>query len=137
MTLNELYDLAIKHDYLDLQALIMFLVYEKKVLKMEDDSSELDLYFLEKHKERMNKELHAYKAKLGMEYSPRVYKFIKNDSNFMYVFAKSLDQSKFLISRQNYQWNEIKIVDEQKGMDNGLTLKEITEGKEPTILGGL
>jgi len=48
MTLNELYDLAIKHDYLDLQALIMFLVYEKKVLKMEDDSSELDLYFLEK-----------------------------------------------------------------------------------------
>jgi len=85
----------------------------------------------------MNKEINAYKAKLGMEYSPRVYKFIKNDSNFMYVFAKSLDQSKFLISRQNYQWNEIKIVDEQKGMDNGLTLKEITEGKEPTILGGL
>lgn len=57
----------------DLIALIMFLVFEKKVLTLDDEAKELDLYFLPKHKERMNHELAAYKEKLSMKYPKALY----------------------------------------------------------------
>mgnify|MGYP001222849922 FL=1 len=134
MKLKELYDLAIKEDYIDLQALILFLVYEKQVLTLEDDSKELDLYFLDKHKERMNKELRIYKKKIGLKYGMQVYKFKRNDHEFMYVLAKSIEQAKFMMA--NYEYKEIRICDLDKEMSNGLTLKEIIKGKTPQILGG-
>ena len=118
----------------DLKALILFLVHEKEVHTLEDDSKELELYFLDKHKERMNKELTAYKKKIGLKYGKKVYKFKKNDHQFMYVLAKSIDQAKFLIS--NYDYNDIKICNLDKEMSNGLTLREIIKNKQPQILGG-
>ncbi len=62
MTLKEVYENAILEDYESLQLLIEFLIFEKQVLTFEDDSKELDLYFLPKHKERMNKLLMEYKG---------------------------------------------------------------------------
>lgn len=128
-------DKAIEQDMTDLKALILFLVHEKEVHTLDDDSKVLDLYFLPKHKKRMNKELKAYKKKMGFKYKMRVYKFIQDDHNFLYVWAKSLDQAKFLALGYNY--NTIKICDLDKLMHNGLTLREITRDKKPQVLGGM
>lgn len=135
MILSEVLEQAMDNDMKDLEALIMFLVYEKQVLTLEDNVRELDLYFMAKHKKRMNRELTAYKKKMGFEYGMRVYKFIQDDHNFLYVYAKSLDQAKFLALGYNY--NTIKICDLDKVMHNGLTLKEITRDKKPQVLGGM
>ena len=113
----------------------MFLVYEKKVLTLEDDASELDLYFLERHSERMNQELHAYKAKLNMEYDPIVVKFLKSDSKFIYVLAKNLREAKH--TARNYDYKKFKICEMSKEMSNGLTLKDIVKGKQNGVLRGL
>ena len=61
MTLREAYKGAIEENFESLSLLIEFLVLEKQVLTFEDDVKELDLYFLPKHKERMNKLLLEYK----------------------------------------------------------------------------
>ncbi len=49
MNIRELLEMASESNYVDLQALIMFLVFEKEVHSLEDNSSALDLYFVEKH----------------------------------------------------------------------------------------
>ena len=135
MSIKELFDEAIKYDYIDLQALLMFLVFEKKVLTMEDDTKKLDLYFLEKHHERMNKELATYKKKMNMKYGMNVYKF----AGRFYVLAKSIEQAKFLAGRNNIPVEKVEMVSMDKLMNfNGLniTLRELTKNKEPSILGG-
>lgn len=86
MTLKELLEKASKSNFVDLQALIMFLVFEKEVLSLDDDSSELDLYFIEKHNHRMNLELIAYKRKLNMNYSPNVYEIEVNHKRYKSIF---------------------------------------------------
>ena len=135
MTLGEVLEQAIENNLKDLQALVLFLVQEKEVLTFDDDSNELDLYFLEKHNERMNQELHAYKAKLNMEYDPIVVKFLKSDSKFIYVLAKNLREAKHIA--RNYDYKKFKICEMSKEMSNGLTLKDIVKGKQNGVLGGM
>src|SRR5690625_6216314 len=103
MKLGEVLEQAIENNLKDLQALVLFLVQEKQVLTFDDDSSKLDLYFLEKHNERMNQELHAYKAKLNMEYDPIVVKFIKSDSKFIYVLANNIREAKHKARNYDYK----------------------------------
>lgn len=86
MSIKELFDYAIEIENVDLQALIMFLTLEKKVLSMNDDVNKLDLYFLEKHNERMNKELHAYKQKMNIKNKPHYFEVV-GDGKTIYVQA--------------------------------------------------
>src|SRR5690625_4322680 len=132
MTLGEVLEQAIENDLKDLQALVLFLVQEKEVLTFDDDSSELDLYFLEKHNERMNQELHAYKAKLNMEYNPIVVKFLKSDSKFIYVLVNNLREAKH--TERNYDYKKYKIYKISKEMSNEIMLKDIVKGKQYDIL---
>lgn len=108
MRVSELFDYANKNDFTDLQALIMFLVFEKKVLNMDDDTSELDLYFLEKHSSRMNKELHSYKKKMNMGYKPDVY-MVKTDKGIVYVYAHSEVEAKTVVNKRLMKVSEVKV----------------------------
>lgn len=138
MTIKELFDQSIRNDYTDLQALIMFLVYDKKVLTMEDDSKELDLYFLSKHNERMNKELHSYKQKMKLDYGLRVYKMI-SDHKVTYILAKSEKQAKLIASRNNVRYTKVKLKCEDTLMNyNGIDmlLRDVIRNKKPKVLGG-
>lgn len=60
MTVREIYQDAILGKHHSLKLMIEFLVYKKKVVSFEDDRSVLNKYFLEKHKERLNKLLADY-----------------------------------------------------------------------------
>lgn len=134
MTIKSLFDIAIKNNFIDLQALIMFLVFEKKVLTMEQDSKKLDLYFLEQHSERMNHELRLYKRTMNMRYGMNVYKF---DDRF-YILANSVDQAKFIANRNNIPIEKVKIANMDKLMhynNSDIVLRDLARGK-PRYLGG-
>src|SRR5690625_5881190 len=75
LQVKELFERSAKAGYLDLQALIMFLVFEKDVLAMEDSAEKLKVYYQDKHSERMNEELNAYKSKMNMKYDTALYGF--------------------------------------------------------------
>lgn len=138
MVIKELLSDAIKNNYVDLQALIMFLVFEKEVLNMEDDAKELDVYFSVKHNQRMNKELVAYKHKMNIGYGLRVYE-IKNTKETNYVLAYSEKQARFIASGHLIQADHITICDLDQLMtynDLDMTFKSLIRNKKPCLLGG-
>jgi|SRR5690625_1377906 len=138
MSIKELFEHAIDQQYTDLQALIMFLVFEKKVLDMSDDTNELDIYFLEKHNKRMNQELMAYKNKMGIEYGNHVFS-VSNNNETIFVLANSFDQAKLIASRHYVKYNEVIACDmdtEMEYKESIITLRDVAKGKENGILGG-
>lgn len=146
MTLGELLKEANEHDYIDLQALIMFLVFEKKVLTLDDDTKELDLYFLEKHHERMNRELHAYKQKMKMHYKPYVFeiKITPKEYSTLYVLAQTQVQAESFCRSLLYEPISISICDDellmtkfnQKNEEITVRIKDLKNNKIPSLLGG-
>ncbi|MFS0822147.1 hypothetical protein [Bacillus sp. 1P02SD] len=64
-TVGDLYLDAIEYNAQPLLLLLDFLLYEKSAIGMEESTSELDRYFAEKNKARMNQLLDEYKQKLG------------------------------------------------------------------------
>lgn len=68
MTIKELYMEALKFEADNggdsLTLLIEFLIHEKGVLSWGDDTEELNLYFKENNKPRMNKLLLEYRGEL-------------------------------------------------------------------------
>ena len=146
MTLKELLEKAGKSDFVDLQALIMFLVFEKEVLSLDDDSSELDLYFKEKHNHRMNLELIAYKRKLNMNYSPNVYGIKVNQKRYktIYILAETQVQAEAFCRSLMYEPIETSICDDEllmtkfnrKNEEIHVRIKDLKNGKIPRFLGG-
>ena len=122
---------------IDLQTLIIFLVFEKQVLSMEDNVKELDLYFLEKHSQRMNKELHAYKKKMNISYGKKVFK-VWHENWISYIFAYSLEQAKFIAYQNLVEIESIKECELDKLMDykgKYITLETLIKNKQPCLLG--
>ena len=136
MLLKEVLEHSSEH--VDLQALIMFLVFEKQVLSLEDDSKELELYFLPKHKKRMNKELTAYKNKLKMKYNDSVYE-ITSDRYKFYIYATNENHAVFLAQKNNIKVEKINICNTDQLMffnDKKIKLKDLITNRKHGILGG-
>ena len=146
MTLGELLREANEHDYIDLQALIMFLVFEKKVLTLDDDTKELDLYFLKKHNERMNRELHAYKQKMKMQYKPYVFeiKVKPKEYSTLYILAQTRVQAESFCRSLLYEPIDTSVCDNellmtkynQKNEEINVKIKDLKNNKIPSLLGG-
>jgi hypothetical protein len=67
MKIRELYLDAVEYNEPSLLLLLDFLIYEKKVLTMEDDVKKLDYYFQDRFKNKMNAYLLEYKNKLELQ----------------------------------------------------------------------
>jgi hypothetical protein len=63
VTIRETYAESLKEKHYGLQLLIEFLVFEKKVLTLADDSDKLLFYLQEKFKNKMNAHLVAFENK--------------------------------------------------------------------------
>jgi len=109
-TLEEQMQYAIDNNLLDLQILIMFLVFEKQVLSMNDDIAELDRYFLSKHNKRMNQELNAYKGRIKANYGKEVYEVL-HDQGRDYIVAIHVEQVRFWASRNGLKPTHIDLLD--------------------------
>ena len=90
MTIKEVFEYALKNKDENLQALIMFVVLEKKVHDWNDDKSVLDVYFLPKHRERMTKLINEYKKKMNLKSSPSHYEV----NGSIYVYADDEHQAR-------------------------------------------
>lgn len=139
MSIKELFEHSIEYEQQDLQALIMFLVIEKQVLTMDDDKSELDLYFLPKHNDRMGKELTAYKKKINAKERASCFKVYTKQGETLYVYTMTELQASAFAKSLNYE--PLKIVyesDDRLMTFNNVNMKisEITKGrKAPCLLG--
>jgi hypothetical protein len=63
VTIRETYAESLKEKHIGLQLLIEFLVFEKKVLTLADDSDKLLFYLQEKFTNKMNAHLVAFENK--------------------------------------------------------------------------
>lgn len=125
-------------DYVDLQTLIMFLVFEKQVLTMDDDASELYRYFKKQHNDRMNQELNGYKSKMNIEYGNIELYEVLHDFGRDYITAYNLEQAKLTAVRNNIKPKEVIICDESMPMMDGdvvVDYKDLIKG-EPRLIGG-
>lgn len=135
MTIKEALQFAIEGEHYDLQALIMFLVLEKKVLTYDQDIRELDLYVKERNKRRMIPFLKEYKEKMNIEPKPCVFQVFSGDTVYL-VKAKTIDELKSLcflnnISIDHYEIRELDKLHE----DNGLiiSVRKLRERKGSII----
>ncbi|WLR44417.1 hypothetical protein LC087_19105 (plasmid) [Bacillus carboniphilus] len=69
MQVREYYAGAIEEGYYGLELVIEYLVFEQKVLSLEDDGEKLDYYLQEKFHKAMNKRLIEYERKRGKKIS--------------------------------------------------------------------
>lgn len=139
MTVQALFEGARTGNHVDLLALIMFLVFEKKVLQLDDQSDKLELYYLPKHRDRMNNELRAYKEKMNITYEPKVYEY-KENYHKTYVLAVSKKQADFIAYREMVSADNVRICDPDELMHykgTNIPLSSIAEGKHPGVLGGI
>lgn len=118
----------------NLTALLMFLVYEKQVLSEEDDTKELELYFMEEHRERMTNELEEYKRKLNIKPSRHV--FVLESENKYFVWALHEEQAKRLAGIKNAT---VRIFDTNKFIlyrNEYVSLSEFVKDKDYSFLIG-
>ncbi len=127
MSVKELFQSAIEYKQDDLQALIMFLVFEKQVLTMEDSKKELELYYLPKHEERMGKELTAFKRKIKMKNRPSFYKVFTHQGTTIYISAMNETQATRFTLSLNYDPIEMMIVPDDYLMAVNGSVKKIAD----------
>lgn len=133
MSIKEVLDYSIKEKMIDLQALIIFLVMEKKVLTLEDSAAELDLYFLPKHRKRMNALIGEFKEKMNMKYE--IYVFKVNDEHF--ISAYDCKQARMIAFEKDIAIESIELVDQNMLMWDGernITLRSLAKNK-PNFIG--
>ena len=136
MTIKEVFEYALENKDINLQALIMFVVMEKKVHDWSDDESVLDVYFLPKHRKRMTKLINGYKKKMNLKSSPSHYEI----NGSIYVYADDEKQAKAFCYANGIEVKEIRLL-----LDNDLfylndrliEIKSLTKNKKtPYLIGG-
>lgn len=112
MTLIELLAESKRENLVDLEALISFLVFEKKVHSLKDDKKCLDRYHLPKHKAKMNRLLHEYKQSKNLSYKPSFYMIIPQNKpkSRIYIIAKDDDQAREYAKSIGIQTKDIQIM---------------------------
>ncbi|WP_163583303.1 hypothetical protein [Gracilibacillus saliphilus] len=96
MNLGELLQEAIEMKAYGLQSLIMLVVFEKQVLSLEDDESELDLYFKPNNAKRINQILKEYQKKIGINHDDLFFQ-VNTDKTSFIVKADNQDQATNLL----------------------------------------
>lgn len=146
MLVKDVLDQAMEDNAVDLQALIMFLVFGKQVLSMDDDIKKLDLYYLDKHKKRMNRELKAYKKRMNIKYDPNVYEITVDKKGYkaIYILAHTKVQAESYCRSIFFEPLETNLCDDDQLMTKynkanegiNLKIKDLKTNKIPSFLGG-
>ena len=92
LTLKDSLQEAIEHNFTDLKALILFLVFEKQIHTLEDDAEVLERYFKPNNRPKMNRLLQEYKAEKEIQYPSRIFKATSENAT-EYIKAITYDQA--------------------------------------------
>lgn len=106
MTIKELFEAALENKDENLQALIMFVVLEKRVHSWDDDISVLNVYFLPKHNKRMTKLINEYKKKMNLKSSPSHYEV----NGSIYVYADDETQARAFCKANGIEVKSIRLL---------------------------
>ena len=148
MNIKEYYTLAIENECVDVYALIMFLVYEKKVLSFDDTKEKLEYYLQDKFKSKINKHIKEYMEKMNIKYKPNVYEIQIEPKAFktVYILASNEKQAKSFCFSQMFNPIDISVCDKDRIMTKfnkkdepiNITIKQLRdqEKKIPSFLGG-
>ena len=137
MTLGELYLEAKKHNQLELEVLIHFLISNKHQ-SFQDDASELNKYFVERHKEKMNAIIHD-----ELKTRSRPFKTYLIDDKII-ARSQTLTDLQYSLSKHNVKYTEINITDddfyketytEDDGGNFRIKSKKISLPNKLTLLG--
>ena len=112
MTLIELLAESKRENLVDLEALISFLVFEKKVQSLKDHKKCLDRYLLSKHQAKMNRLLTEYKRHKNLQPKPSYYMAtpkIKSKER-LFVIAYDGDQATQYLNQLGIQVSDIQIM---------------------------
>ena len=115
----------------------MFLVFEKEVLSMSDDIKELDLYFLPKHKKRMNEEIESYKKKMNINYGLELYE-ITDETTKHYISAYSEKQARYIATNNFIEVDKVRKIHEDVMMSLNnvdLTVSNLLKGANTSVVG--
>ena len=136
MTIKEVFEYALENKDIDLQALIMFVVMEKKVHDWNDDKSVLDIYFLPKHNERMTELINEYKKKMKLRYAPSHYEVNRS----IYIYADNETQAKAFCYANGIEVKEIRLLLDDDLFylnDRLIEIQSLTKNKKtPYLIGG-
>ena len=105
MTLGELYLEAKKHNQLELEVLIHFLISNKHQ-SFQDDVSELNKYFAERHKEKMNVIIHD-----ELKTRSRAFKTYLIDDKII-ARSQTLSDLQYSLSKHKVKYKDITIIDD-------------------------
>ena len=151
MIVEEMLEEAVGEGHEDLQHLILFLVYEKKTLSLDDSSDKIQFYTQGKFSAKMNEFLSSYKKKLNAPEKTFVYTIITQKGT-LYALAHSENEVRFLlrntdhtIQSMNVLPDDYEMVEVLEDIENGIreeqhyTIRELKEraGEAPCILGGM
>lgn len=148
MTVKDYFEWAVKRDHIDLYALIMFLVYEKKALSFADTKDKLLYYMQDRFKNSMTNYLTEYKQKLRIHYIPNVYELTTKNLTYstVYILAVNEKQATSFAFSQGFFPTGIRICDSnelmtkfnQKDESLNITIKDLKEQAQevPAYLGG-
>ena len=128
----------------DLKAVIMFLIFEKKVITLEDDSEKLAFYLQPKYQKKMNEHIRNYKPKMGMPYEPRAFS-CQTTEGTMYVKAYTDEQAFTFLHERGYSIQTVRVTEndllmhqiERNKITMEATISEMLEQKKqiPSLLG--
>ncbi len=145
MQVNQVYLEAVKGEYIDLQAIILFLYMEKGAISLEDDVSKLEYYMRDQFKGSMNEYITAFKEKQNMKYKPNVYELLTFEKK-IYVLAYSEQQAETFVRNQYNVTGGISVIplEEKFHAWNRMGDRYVTTAKDlrdraervPALLGG-
>ncbi|WP_205601739.1 hypothetical protein [Virgibacillus sp. Bac332] len=148
MTIKDYYEFAVRNEMTDLYVLIMFLVYEKKVLSFDDAKDKIMFYLQDKFKPRMNELITEYKNKLNINYKPCVFEVQVQSKAYqtVYILAVNEKQATSYCFSQMYKPIDMSICDPEQLMTKynkknepiNLTIKQLRDraSEIPSFLGG-
>ena len=146
MNVEETLEWAVDQGYTDMHMLIMFLVYEKKTLSLDDPGDKINYYLQDRFKPKMDEYLSSYKKKLNVRYKTNIFSIITQKGTY-YALANSENEVMYLAKKYGFEIESaemmtdddylMSLVDEKEN-ETLITIKQLKEraAKVPSILGG-
>src|SRR5690554_3725124 len=130
-----------EYDQLELQVIIMMLVFDKKVVSLEDNVKKLNVFFMKKHRKRMIEEFNKYAKEMNLRRNkPCAWKVYTNKNEILYVYTENELQARTFAISMKYEPLKVAYVPEEELMtvnDVNITIGELTQGKRVPYLIGI
>lgn len=108
MSIGELYMESLQGGHESLILMLEYLIFEKESLQMDDDVSNLNVFFEKRYEKALNKHLEVFKESRKEEPLSKVFSF-HTDKTVYYVAAKRLDDALFYFKQNFGEYEKVEV----------------------------